>query len=92
MSSTATQPVAARADAAVTSRRIRLVSLIGPLTALSGLVWAIVQPDRLTILHPQGETFWWLVVEPPLLVMLAGALFHLLVARGLLDDLEDEAV
>ena len=91
MSSTATQPVAARADAAVTSRRIRLVSLIGPLTALSGLVWAIVQPERLTILHPHGETFWWLVVEPPLLVMLAGALFHLLVARGLLDDLEDEA-
>jgi hypothetical protein len=67
------------------------VSLIGPLTALSGLVWAIVQPERLTILHPHGETFWWLVVEPPLLVMLAGALFHLLVARGLLDDLEDEA-
>jgi hypothetical protein len=92
VSSTATQPVAARADAAVTSRRIRLVSLIGPLTALSGLVWAIVQPERLTILHPHGETFWWLVVEPPLLVMLAGALFHLLVARGLLDDLEDEAV
>ncbi len=92
MSSTATQPVATRADAAVTSRRIRLVSLIGPLTALSGVVWAIVQPDRLTILHPHGETFWWLVFEPPLLVMLAGALFHLLVARGLLDDLEDEAV
>jgi len=91
VSSTATQPVAARADAAVTSRRIRLVSLIGPLTALSGLVWAIVQPERLTILHPHGETFWWLAVEPPLLVMLAGALFHLLVARGLLDDLEDEA-
>ncbi len=92
MSSTATQPVAAPADSAVTSRRIRLVSLVGPLTALSGLVWAIVQPERLTILHPHGETFWWLVVEPPLLVMLAGALFHLLVARGLLDDLEDEAV
>ena len=92
MSSTATQSVATRADSAVTSRRIRLVSLIGPLTALSGLVWAIVQPDRLTILHPHGQTFWWLAVEPPLLVMLAGALFHLLVARGLLDDLEDEAV
>jgi len=92
VSSTATQPVAARADAAVTSRRIRLVSLIGPLTALCGVVWAIVQPDRLTILHPHGETFWWLVVEPPLLVMLAGALFHLLVARGLLDDLEQEVV
>jgi hypothetical protein len=90
MSSTATQSVATRADSAVTSRRIRLVSLIGPLTALSGLVWAIVQPDRLTILHPHGQTFWWLAVEPPLLVMLAGALFHLLVARGLLDDLEDE--
>jgi len=69
---------------------MRLVSLIGPLTALAGVVWAIVQPERVTLLHPHGETFWWLVIEPPLLVMLAGALFHLLVARGLLDDLEEE--
>ena len=89
MSSTATQPVARRAESAVTNRRMRLVSLIGPLTALCGVVWAIVQPERVTLLHPHGETFWWLVIEPPLLVMLAGALFHLLVARGLLDDLEE---
>jgi hypothetical protein len=89
MSSTATQPVATRAESAVTNRRMRLVSLIGPLTALCGVVWAIVQPERVTLLHPHGETFWWLVIEPPLLVMLAGALFHLLVARGLLDDLEE---
>ena len=89
MSSTATQPVATRAESAVTNRRMRLVSLIGPLTALCGVVWAIVQPERVTLLHPHGESFWWLVIEPPLLVMLAGALFHLLVARGLLDDLEE---
>ena len=89
MSSTATQPVAPRAESAVTNRRMRLVSLIGPLTALFRVVWAIVQPERVTLLHPHGETFWWLVIEPPLLVMLAGALFHLLVARGLLDDLEE---
>jgi hypothetical protein len=90
MSSTATHTIATRAGSAVTSRRMRLVSLIGPLTALVGVGWAIVQPERITLLHPHGETFWWLVIEPPLLVMLAGAFFHLLVARGLLDDLEEE--
>jgi hypothetical protein len=89
MSSTATQTVASHARAGVTTRRLRLVLLIGPLTALSGVVWAIVQPGRVTLLHPHGESFWWLVIEPPLLVMIAGALFHLLVVRGLLEDLEE---
>ena len=40
------------------------------------IVWAFLQPWRLTLLHPYGQGFWWLVVEPPLLVVLAGILFH----------------
>jgi ABC-type polysaccharide/polyol phosphate export permease len=42
-----------------------------------------------TLLHPFGQGFWWLVVEPPLLVVLVGVVFHALVARPLIDDLEE---
>jgi hypothetical protein len=71
--------------------RVRIVSAVGPLTVLAGLIWAIVQPYRLTLLHPRGESFWWLVVQPPLLVVAVGLLFHLVVLPGLLEDIEDAA-
>ena len=70
--------------------RARLVSALGPVTALAGVVWAIAQPYRITLLHPRGEEFWWLFVEPPLLVILVGMLFHFVVLPGLLEDLEEE--
>ena len=70
--------------------RARLVSALGPTTALAGLVWAIVQPYRITLLHPRSESFWWLVVQPPLLVIAVGLLFHFVVLPGLLEDLEEE--
>jgi ABC-type amino acid transport system permease subunit len=66
------------------------VSALGPLTALAGVIWAIAQPYRLTLLHPRGQGFWWLFVEPPLLVVLVGLLFYLVVLPGLLEDLEAE--
>jgi hypothetical protein len=69
--------------------RARIVSALGPVTAFVGVVWAIVQPYRITLLHPRGESFWWLVVEPPLLVIAVGLLFHFLVLPGLLEDLEE---
>jgi hypothetical protein len=72
------------------SRTAVAVSLLGPLTVLAGVVWAVVQPYRLTFLHPRGQSFWWLAVEPPLLVILVGLLFGLLIASGLVEDLEDE--
>ena len=65
-----------------------VLSLLGPLTAVLGLGWAIVQPWRITVLHPHGETFWWLVVQPPLWILVAGLGFHLFVARPLIDDLD----
>lgn len=67
----------------------RLVSVLGPLTALAGAIWAIVQPYRLTILHPHGQGFWWLFVEPPLLVIAVGLFFYFVVVPGLLEDLEE---
>jgi ABC-type amino acid transport system permease subunit len=69
--------------------RARIVSALGPLTALAGLVWAILQPYRLTVLHPRGQGFWWLFVEPPLLVIAVGLLFYFVVVPGLLEDLEE---
>jgi hypothetical protein len=64
---------------------------LGPATALAGVVWALVQPYRVTLLHPHDQGFWWLFVEPPLLVVLVGLLFWFLIAPGVLDDLEDDA-
>jgi hypothetical protein len=88
------QPIIERLEERVAARdlswRSLVVSLIGPLTALAGVAWAIVQPYRVTLLHPGGEGFWWLFVEPPLLVVLAGVAFHLLVARPLVEDLEND--
>ena len=63
--------------------RARIVSALGPVTAFAGVVWAVVQPYRITLLHPRGESFWWLVVEPPLLVIAVGLLFHFVVLPGL---------
>jgi hypothetical protein len=68
--------------------RAHAISLIGPLVAAGGLVWAILQPSRITLLHPHGQGFWWLAIEPPLLVAVAGLVFTLVVARPLLADLE----
>jgi hypothetical protein len=69
--------------------RARVVAALGPLTILAGFAWAVAQPYRLTILHPHGQGFWWLLSEPQLFVVLAGLAFHRLVARGLLHDLAD---
>jgi hypothetical protein len=68
--------------------RARLVGSLGPVTILGGVAWALVQPYRLTLLHPHGQGFWWLLSEPQLFVVAVGALFHRFVARGLIEDLE----
>jgi hypothetical protein len=68
---------------------MRIVSSIGPTVVAAGFVWAILQPYRVTLLHPRGQGLWWLLIEPPLLVVGAGIVFALLVARPLLSDLEE---
>jgi hypothetical protein len=70
------------------SGRARAVNAIAPLTILAGAAWALLQPYRLTFLHPRGLGFWWLAVEPPLLVILVGILFGAFIAPGLLEDLQ----
>ena len=71
------------------SWRNTAVSALGPLTGLSGLVWALVQPYRITLLDPDKHTFWYLAVQPPLLVILVGVVFHFWIVPGLLADLEE---
>jgi len=69
--------------------RARLISTLGPATMLGGVVWAFLQPYRVTLLHPSGQGFWWLAIEPPLLVIVAGIVFAFLVAPGVIEDLEE---
>ena len=76
------------ADRAYANTRARVITLLGPSTVVAGIIWAIVQPYRLTLLHPHGQGFWWLAIEPPLLVVLAGIVFALLIAPGVIEDLE----
>ena len=69
--------------------RAQAISLVGPLAIVGGIVWAILQPYRVTLLHPRGQGVWWLLAEPPLLVIVVGIIFSLVVARPLLADLEE---
>lgn len=68
--------------------RILAVKLLGPLTILGGIVWAVAQPYRIAFLHPHGKGLWDFLVQPPLLVVLVGVMFALLIAPGLVRDLE----
>jgi len=70
------------------SARALTVLALGPVTMLAGVGWAFLQPWRVTLLHPHGQGFWWLVVEPPLLVVAAGLVFALL-APAIVRDLEE---
>ena len=79
------------AERARRSARAVAISMLGPLTCAAGVVWALVQPYRVTLLHPRGQGFWWLLVEPPLLVVAVGLLFHFVIRPGVLEDLEEHA-
>jgi len=85
-----TQLIQERVAARSRTARVRIVAALGPLTMLGGVAWAFLQPYRLTILRPHGEGFWWLFVQPPLLVIAVGVVFSLLIAPGLIEDLEAE--
>ena len=69
------------------SGRALAIEALGLLTALGGLVWAVAQPYRVTLLHPRGEGLWDLAVQPPLLVIAVGLVFALAIAPGILEDI-----
>jgi hypothetical protein len=84
-----THSIGHRVSTRTLTLRARLITTIGPLTSLGGAVWGVLQPDRITLLHPLNNSFWWLLVEPPIFVVLAGLAFHFFIARPLLDDLKE---
>jgi hypothetical protein len=69
--------------------RVGVVLALGPLTSVAGIAWAVLQPWRLTLLHPTGQGFWWLFAEPPIYVVLVGLLFRFVIAPGIAADLEE---
>ena len=81
---------AARRRSGVTRRQARAlaVQLLGPATMLSGLVWAVAQPYRIAFLYPEGKGAYDYLVQPPLLVVVVGLVFLVLIAPGLIADLE----
>jgi hypothetical protein len=71
--------------------RVIAIQLIGPLTILAGIVWAIAQPYRIVLLERQGKGLYEVLVQGPLLVVAVGLVYALLIAPGLVADLEDDA-
>lgn len=69
------------------SERALAVQLLGPLTIVGGIVWAVAQPYRIAFLDRAERGLYDYLVQPPLLVVAVGVLFALAVAPGLVDDL-----
>jgi len=78
-------PVAARHQG-----RALAVLLLGPITMVGGLIWAVAQPYRIAFLYPNGKGLYDYLVQPPLLVALVGFVFMVWIAPGLAEDLELE--
>ena len=69
--------------------RMLAIQLLGPVTALAGVVWAIAQPYRIVFLEPEGKGLYDFLVQPPLLVVLVGIVYSAVIAPGLVRDLEE---
>lgn len=71
-------------------QRALAVQLLGPLTVVAGVVWAVAQPYRIVFLDPGGKGFYDFLFQPPLLVVVVGLVYSLFIAPGLVADLETE--
>ena len=74
----------------VTRRQLRAltVQLLGPLTMIAGVVWAVAQPYRIVLLDPGGKGIYDFLFQPPLLVVVVGLAYSIGIAPGLVEDLE----
>ncbi len=70
--------------------RVVAVQLLGPLTMIAGLVWAVAQPYRIVFLDPDGKGIYDFLFQPPLLVVIVGLVYAVAIAPGLVEDLEAE--
>jgi hypothetical protein len=71
--------------------RALAVQLLGPITIVGGLAWAVAQPYRIVIPDRDTRNVYDYVFQAPLLVVLVGLVFTFLVAPGLVRDLEEVA-
>lgn len=70
--------------------RALAIQLLGPVTVLGGVVWAVAQPYRIVLLDRAGQGIYDYLFQPPLLVVLVGLAFTFVIAPGLVEDLEVE--
>jgi hypothetical protein len=77
----------ARPRAARRPWRALAVQLLGPLTIVGGLVWAVAQPYRIVLLDHDGRGLYDYLFQAPLLAMAVGLVFTFAIAPGLVEDL-----
>jgi hypothetical protein len=70
--------------------RALAVQLLGPITVVGGLVWAVAQPYRIVFLEREDRGVYEYVFQAPLLVVVVGLVFTFAIAPGLIEDLEAE--
>jgi hypothetical protein len=68
--------------------RVFAVQLLGPLTIVGGVVWAVAQPYRIVLLDREGQGVWDYLFQPPLLAVLVGLLFTFAIAPGIVEDVD----
>jgi hypothetical protein len=69
--------------------RALAIQLLGPITIVGGLVWAVAQPYRIVFLEREDHRgVYDYIFQAPLLVVLVGLVFTIAIAPGLIEDLE----
>lgn len=80
---------ARRGEDARRELRVLAIQLLGPLTVLAGLCWAVAQPYRVSLASAAERSIYHVLVQGPLLVIAVGVLYAALVAPGLVRDLRE---
>ena len=70
--------------------RALAIQLLGPITIVVGLAWAVAQPYRIVFLERADRGVYDYLFQAPLLVVLVGLVYALAIAPGLIEDLEAE--
>jgi hypothetical protein len=68
--------------------RALAIQLLGPITMVVGLAWAVAQPYRIVFLERADRGVYDYLFQAPLLVVLVGLVYTLAIAPGLIEDLE----
>jgi hypothetical protein len=68
--------------------RALAIQLLGPITIVVGLAWAVAQPYRIVFLERADRGVYDYLFQAPLLVVLVGLVYALAIAPGLIEDLE----